>query len=52
MAAYDDCKEAASEPYYPVRVSPIDERYIFEFIERDFMIWCSGEVSLFLRELR
>ena len=25
MVGYDDCKEAASEPFYPARISPIDD---------------------------
>ena len=36
---------------FPSRNQVGERSYIFEFNERDFLIWCSGEVSLFLSEV-
>ena len=45
VAAYDDSKEAASEPYYPVRVSPIDDPTLTTV---NVMVLSSGDTTHFI----
>ena len=45
VTAYDDSKETASEPYYPVRVSPIDDPTLTTV---NVMVLSSGDTSHFI----